>query len=168
MYPTNTVSQILSLSIRRTIFKCTLMYVYRIIAPKYTPKPPPPFRASLHTKDCQFRYWGQQNILTTSSIPTKTFKMSCKPTNTATRTINISSLDHPNKALRTSIRPFHSTTYTATQLNNTPTTASIATHTLSSSIGPPTPPLRPLVRSWDNQHWLSDHQCMPETTSTTT
>ena len=45
-----------------------------------------------------------------------------------------------------------STTYTVTQLNNTPTTASIATHTFSSSIGPPTQPLRPSVHSWDPQH----------------
>ena len=81
MYPTNSVSQIFSLSIRRTKYKCTLMYVYRIIAPKYTSKPPPPFRTSIHIKDCQFRYWGQQNTLMTSSMPTKTFNMFCKPTN---------------------------------------------------------------------------------------
>ena len=58
--------------------------------PKYTSKPLPPFRASLHIKDYQFRYSGQQNTITTSSIPTKTFNMSCtcKPTNTATRTFN--------------------------------------------------------------------------------
>ena len=167
MYPTNTVSQIFSLSIRRTIYKCTLMYVYRIIAPKYTSiPPPPPFRASLHIKDCQFRYWGQQNTLTTSSIPIKTFNVSCKPTNTATRTFN-TFLGPPIRHLE--LQYVSSTTYTITQLNNTPTTASIATHTFSSSIGPPTSPLRPSVRSWDHQHWLSDHQCIPtKTTSTTT
>ena len=143
MYPTNTVSQIFSLSI------CTLMYVYRIIAPEYTSKPPPPFRASLHIKGCQFRYGGQQNTLTTSSIPTKTFNMSCKPTNTATRTFN-TFLGSPVRHLELQYVP--STTYTVTQLNNMPTTASIATHTFSSSIGPPTPPLRLSVRSWDHQH----------------
>ena len=167
MYPTNTVFQIFSLSIRRTIYKCTLMYVYRIIAPKYTSKPPPPFRASLHIKDCQFRYWGQQNTLTTSSIPTKTFNMSCKPTNTATRTFN-TFLGPPKRHLELQYVPSTTYTYTVTQLNNTPKTASIATHTFSSSIGPPKPPLRPSVRFWDHQHWLSDHQCIPKTTSTTT
>ena len=138
MYPTNTVSQIFSLSIRRTIYKCALMYVYRIIAPKYTSKPPPPFRASLHIKDCQFRYWWQQNTLTTSSIPNKTFYMSCKPTNTATRTFS-TFLGPPIRHLDLQYVP--STPCTVTQLNNTPTTASIATQTSSSSIGPPTPPL---------------------------
>ena len=59
-----------------------------IIPPKYTSKPPPPLKASLHIKDYQFRYSGQQNTTTTSSIPTKTFNMSCKPTNTATCTFN--------------------------------------------------------------------------------
>ena len=127
-----------------------------------TPHPPSihPFRASLHIKDYQFRYSGQQNTITTSSIPTKTFNMSCKPTNTATgpRTTNM--------ALRTPKVP--SATYTVTQLNNTPTTVNIVTHTFSSSIGPPTPPMRPLIRSWDHQHRLPDHQCIPKTTSTTT
>ena len=149
MYLANTVSQIFSLSIRRTIYKCTLMYVYRIIAPKYTSKPPPPFKASLHINDCQFRYSGQQNTLTTSSIPTKTFNMSYKPTNTTTRTSN-TFLGPPIRHLELQYVP--STTYTVTQLNNTSTTASIATHTFSSSIGPPTPPLRPSVRSWDHQY----------------
>ena len=165
MYPTNTVSQIFSLSIRRTIYKCTFMYVYSIIAPKYTSKPPPPFRASLHIKDCQFRYWGQQNTLTTSSIPNKTFNMSCKPTNTDTRTFSMF-LGPPIRHLELQYVP--STTYTDAQLNNTPATASIATHTSSSSIGPLTPPLRPSVRSCDHQHWLSGHQCIPKTTHTTT
>ena len=150
MYLTNTVSQIFSLSIRRTVYKCTLMEVNRIIAHKYTSKSPP----SLHIKDCQFRYRGQQNTLMTSSIPTKTFNMSCKPTNTATRTFNMF-LGLPIRRLELQYVP--STTYTVTQLNNTPTTASIATHTFSSSIGPPTPPLRPSVRSLDHQHRLSDH-----------
>ena len=151
MYPTNTVSQIFSLSIRRTIYKCTLIYVYRIIAPKYKSKPPPPFRASLHIKDCQFRYSGRQNTgtLATSSIPTMTFNMSCKPTNTATRTFN-TLIGPPIRHLELQYVP--STTYTVTQLNNTHTTASIATHIFSPSIGPPTPPLRPSVRSWDHQH----------------
>ena len=85
------------------------MYVYRIIAPKYTSKPPPPFRASLHIKNCQFRYSGQQNTLTTSSIPTKTFNMSCKPTNTATRTFN-TFLGPPIRQLELQYVP--STTYT--------------------------------------------------------
>ena len=143
------VTDYAALSIRRTIYKCTLMYVYRIIAPKYTSKPPPPFRASLHIKDCQFRYRGQQNTLTTSSIPNKTFNMSCKPTNTATRTFS-TFLGPPIRHLELQYVP--STTYTVTQLNNTPTTASIATHTSRPSIGPPTPPLRPSVRSWDHQH----------------
>ena len=117
---------------------------------EYTPKPtPPPFRASLHIKDCQFRYSGQQNTLTTSSMPTMTFNMSCKPTNTATRTFN-TFLGPPIRHLELQHVP--STTYTVTQLNNTPTTASIATHTFSSSIGPPTPALRPSVRFWDHQH----------------
>ena len=165
MYPTNTVSQIFSLSILRTIYKCMLMYVYMIIAPKYTSKPPPPFWAPLHIKDCQFRYSGQQNTRTTSSIPTKTFNMSCKPTNTATRTFN-TFLGPQIRHLELQYIP--STTYTVTQLNNTPTTASIATNSFSSSIGPPTPPLRPSVRSWDHQQGLSDHQCIPKTTSTTT
>ena len=134
------------------------MYVYRIIAPKYTSKPSPPFRASLHIKDCQFWYSGQQNTLTTSSIPTKTFNMPCKPTNTATRTFNT----FPGPPIRhLELQYVPSTTYTVTQFNNTPATASIATHTFSSSIGPPTPPLRPSVRSWDYPHWLSDHQCIP-------
>ena len=160
MYPTNTVSQIFSLSIRRTIYKCTLMYVYRIIAPK--PPPPPPFRTSLHIKDCQFRYWGQQNTLTT--MPTKTFNMPliCFVSTPIFNTF----LGPPIRHLELQYVP--STTYTVTQLNNTPTTARIATHTFSSSIGPPAPPLRPSVRSWDHQHWLSDHQCIPKTTSTTT
>ena len=143
MYSTNTVSQIFSLSIRRIIYKCMLMYVYRIIAPKYTSKPPPPFRASLHINDCLFRYWGLQNTQTTSSIPTKTYNMSCWPTNTATHTFN-TFLGPPIRHLELQYVP--STTYTVTQLNNTPTTASIATHTFSSSIGPPTPPPRPSVR----------------------
>ena len=147
--PTNTFSQIFSLSIRRTIYKYTLMYVYRIIAPKYTSKSPPPFRALLHIKDCQFRYSGQQHTLTTSSIRTKTFNVSCKPTNTATRTFN-TFRGPPIRHLELQYVP--STTCTVTQLNNTPTTASIAAHTFSLSIGPPTPPLRPSVRSWDHQH----------------
>ena len=164
MYPTNTVSQIFSLSIRRPIYKCTLMYVYRIIAPKYTSKPPPPFRASLHIKDCQFRYSGQQNTLTTSSIPTKTFNMSGKSTNTATRTFN-TFLGPRIRHLEVEYVP--STTYTITQLNNTPTTASIAivwvamlavagvhfvhrttytsTETFSTFMGPSTLTLRPPV-----------------------
>ena len=37
MYPTNTVPQIFSLSIRRPAYKCTLMYVYRTIAPSIHP-----------------------------------------------------------------------------------------------------------------------------------
>ena len=135
MYLTKTVSQIFSLSIRRTIYKCTLMYVYRIIAPKYTSKPPPPFRASLHIKDGQFRYSGQQNTLTTSSIPTKTFNMSCKPTNTATRTFN-TFLGPPIRHLELQYVP--STTFTVTQLNNTPTTRAL--------------PLIPSVRPYDHQH----------------
>ena len=90
--------------------------------------------------------------------------MSCKPTNTATHTFN-SFLGPPIRHLELQYVP--STTYTVTQLNNTPTTASIATHTFSSSIEPPTPPLRPSLRSWNHQHWLSDHQCIPKTTSTT-
>ena len=77
------------------------------------------------------------------------FNMSCKPTNTATRTFN-TFLGPPIRHLELQYVP--STTYTVTQLNNTPTTASIATHTFSSSIGPPTPSLRPSVRSWDHQH----------------
>ena len=156
MYPTNTVSQIFSLSIRRTIYKCTLMYVYRIIAPKYTSKPPPPFRTSLHIKDCQFRYSGQQNILMTRSIPTKTFNMSCKPTNTATRTFN-TFLGPPIRHLELQYVP--STTCTATQFNNTPTTGSISlsylqfvnrttnttTETFSTFLGPSKLTLRPPV-----------------------
>ena len=100
-----------------------------------------------------------------NKIPTKTFNMSCKPTNTATRTFN-TFLGPPIRHLELQYVP--STTYTVIELNNTPTTASIATHTFSSSIGPPTPPLRPSVRSWDHQHRLPDHQCIPKTTSTTT
>ena len=68
--------------------------------------------------------------------------MSCKPTNTATRTFN-TFLGPPIRHLELQYVP--STTYTVTQLNKMPTTASIATHTFSSSIGPPTPPLRPSV-----------------------
>ena len=77
------------------------------------------------------------------------FNMSCKPTNTATRIFN-RFLGPPVRHLKLQYVP--STTYTVTHLNNTPTTASIATHTFSSSIGPPTPPLRPSVRFWDHQH----------------
>ena len=157
MYATNTVSQIFSLSIRRTIYKCTLMHVYRIIAPRYTSKPPPtPFRASLHVKDCQFRYSGQQNTLTTSSIPTKTFDMSCKPTNTATRTFN-TFLGPPIRQVRTSIRPFdhlhctsikqyaydreHCHSYLQFVHRTTNTTA----ETFSTFLGPSTLTLRPPV-----------------------
>ena len=61
-----------------------------------------------------------------------------------------------------------SAAYTVTQLNNMPTTVNIVIHTFSSSIGPPTPPMRPSIRSWDHQHRLPDHQCIPKTTSTTT
>ena len=173
MYPTYTVSQIFSLGIRRTIYRCTLMYVYRIIAPKYTSKQPPSFRTSLHIKDCQFRYWGQQNTLTTSSMPTKTFNMLCKPT-------NLQFLGPPISHLELQYVP--STTYTITQLNNTPTTASIATHTFSSyhqhhhwdlqyvpgtintgcqttsvSLRRPPPPLKHIVHDYDYQRY---HSCL--------
>ena len=138
------------------------MYVYRIIAP---PPPPsivytqttPPLRASLHIKDYHFRYSGQQNNLATSSIPTKNFNRSCKPTNTTTRTFN-TFLGPPIRHIELQYVP--STTYTVNQLTNTPTTANIATHTFSTSIGPPTPPLRPSARSWYHQHRHSDHQCI--------
>ena len=117
----------------------------------------PPLRASLHIKDYHFRYSGQQNNLATSSIPTKTFNMSCKPTNTATRTFN-TFLGPPIRHIELQYVP--STTYTVNQLYNAPTTANIATHTFSTSIGPPTPPLRPSARSWDHQRRLSDHHCI--------
>ena len=58
-------------------------------------------------------------------------------------------------ALRTPKVP--SATFTVTQLNNAPTTVNIVTHTFSSSIGPPTPPVRPSIRSWDHKHRLPDH-----------
>ena len=89
--------------------------------------------------------------------------MSCKPTNIATRTFNT----FPGPPIRhLELQYVPSNRDTVTQLNNTPTTASIATRTFSSSIGLLTPPLRPLVRSWDHQHRLSDHQCISKTTST--
>ena len=158
MYPTNTVSQICSLSIRRTIYKCALMYVYRIIAPKYKSKPPPPFRTSLHIKDCKFRYWGQQNTLTTSSMPTKTFNMLCKPTN----------LQYvpwtTNKALRTSIRRFdhlhrHSIKQHAydrehchSYLQFVHRTTNTTTETFSTLLGPSALTHRPPVYPQDDLH----------------
>ena len=148
MYSTNTVSQIFSLSIRRTIYKCTLMYVYRIIAPKVTSKPSP-FSASLHIKDCQFRYRGQQNTLTTSSIPTKTFNMSWKPTNTATRTFNtflgppIRHLDHLH---RHSIKQHaYDREHCHSYLQFVHRTTNTTTETFSTFLGPSTLTLRPPV-----------------------
>ena len=150
MYPTNTVSQIFGLSIRRTIYKCTLMYVYRIIAPKYTSKPPPPFKTSLHTKDCQFRYWGQQITLTTSSMPTMTFNMLCKPTN----------LQYvpwtTNKSLRTSIRPFDHQHH-HWDLQYVPGTINTGSQTTSVSLRRPPPPLKHIVHAYDYKRY---HSCL--------
>ena len=126
------------------------MCVYRIIAPKYTSKPH--HHLELHHTPRTANFDTQANKLTNDqqhTRATRTFNMSCKPTNTATRTFN-TFLGPPIRHLELQYVP--STTYTVTQLNNTPTTASIATHTFSSSIGPPTPPLRPSVRSCDHQH----------------
>ena len=140
------------------------MYVYRIIARKYAYKPPQPLRALLHIKDYQFRYSKQKkNTLTTSSIPTKTYNMSCKPTNTATRTFKYVPWT-TNKALRTLIRPFDHLHYHLIKqhayygkhchsyLQYVHRTTNTKTETFIAFLGPSAPTIRPPVHSEDGLH----------------
>ena len=142
MYPTNTVSQIFSLSMRRTIYKCTLMYVYRIIAPSIHPNHHHHLELHYTSRTANFDTEGNKIPLRPAACPLRPLICFVSPP------IFNTFLGPPKRHLELQYVP--STTYTVTQLNTT--SASIATHTFSSSIGPPTPPLRPSVRSWDHQH----------------
>ena len=135
MYPTNTVSQLFSSSIRRTIFKCTLMYVYRTIAPQVYIQT----TTTYTSRTANFDTEGNKIPQRPAACPLR--PLICF----VSLPIFNTSLGPPISHLELQYVP--STTHTVTQLNDTPATASIATHTFSSSIGPPTPPLRHLVRS---------------------